>query len=121
MTARKTKGHASRKDVAQTTAKKKFTSKNPLPQRSMRAEAQRTFVLKSLRRGRRHTYWFRANGISHSAARVMDLNKRGYVIVSTRVNAYDSDGYEHRNVAMYELISESTQMDLFRKREGERA
>lgn len=54
----------------------------------------------------RHTYELRRHGISHPAARVLDLIKRGYVIASNRITTVDGDGFRHVNVALYSLTGE---------------
>ncbi|WP_086383370.1 helix-turn-helix domain-containing protein [Caballeronia sordidicola] len=94
------------------------TTKNDSKQKRSRLQdmslaAQRLFVLNSLRKSGKHTYWLRAKGCSHPAARVMELISLGYQIISYRVTAVDSDGYMHRGVAMYELVGEPDTRDLF--------
>ena len=77
-----------------------------LGSRSTSTAAQLTKALELLRRRQHHTYEFRARGISHPAARVKDLIARGYVITSSRITTVDAEAFEHRNVALYELVSE---------------
>jgi hypothetical protein len=71
--------------------------------RSSATEVQRARVLVLLKSSPQTTYSLRAKGLSHCAARIMELRKRGYNIVTNRVTAIDSDGYHHVGVAMYSL------------------
>lgn len=80
---------------------------------NMSLDALRKLVLDSLRNGPKHTYWFRQQGCSHPAARVMELVKMGFPIRSSRITATDSDGFTHHGVAMYELVGDRPQADLF--------
>lgn len=77
-----------------------------LASRSTATAAQLKKTLELLRIRQRHTYEFRTCGISHPAARVKDLIARGYVIASSRITTVDAESFEHRNVALYELLSE---------------
>lgn len=77
-----------------------------LESRSTATAAQLKKALELLRIRQRHTYEFRACGISHPAARVKDLVARGFVITSSRITTVDAEAFEHRNVALYELVSE---------------
>ena len=52
-----------------------------------------------------HTHELRQMGISHPAGRVLDLVKRGYVYDTARITTVDGDGFSHRGVALYSLIS----------------
>jgi hypothetical protein len=52
-----------------------------------------------------HTHELRKVGISHPSGRVHDLEKRGFVFDSDRITTIDSDGYMHRGVALYTLVS----------------
>jgi hypothetical protein len=89
------------------------SQKAPMKRRDMTPAAQRDFILKALRNSSKHTYWFRGQGCSHPAARVMELIEEGYQIASDRITAVDSDGYSHRGVAMYTLMAEPDTRDLF--------
>jgi hypothetical protein len=89
------------------------SQKAPMKRRDMTPAAQRDFILKALRNSSKHTYWFRGQGCSHPAARVMELIEEGYQIASNRITAVDSDGYAHRGVAIYTLIAEPDMRDLF--------
>jgi Helix-turn-helix domain len=87
-------------------------SQNDTPNnKDMSAPAQRRRVLEFLRASPKTTYQLRARGISHPAQRIRELIVSGYVISSSMVTAYDSDGFEHRNVARYELLCEPRTVD----------
>lgn len=79
---------------------------DPISSRSAATEAQIQKLLALLRLAPRHTHELRALGVSHPAGRVLDLQKRGYSLSSTRVTTVDSDGYSHAGVAMYSLDAE---------------
>lgn len=75
---------------------------NPADRRTLtEAQIQRTLAM--LKHRPRHTYELRRQGISHPAARVMDLVKRGYLITSSRITTVDGDGFTHTRVALYSL------------------
>lgn len=73
---------------------------------STSTQAQIERLLRLLKRRPRHTHELRQHGISHPAARVLDLKRRGFCIESSRVSTVDSDSFQHRGVALYELRSE---------------
>lgn len=77
-----------------------------LASRSTSKTAQLVKAAEMLSRRPHHTYEFRVCGISHPAARVKDLIARGYVITSSRITTVDAEAFVHRNVALYELVSE---------------
>ncbi len=52
-----------------------------------------------------HTHELRQLGISHPAGRIHDLISRGYVFDTHRVTTVDGDGFTHRGVALYTLLS----------------
>ena len=68
------------------------------------SEAQRLKLLELLRLRPHHTDELREKGIFHAAARVQDLEKRGYIITSGRISLVDRDGYPRRGIALYTLI-----------------
>ncbi|RQS22460.1 MULTISPECIES: helix-turn-helix domain-containing protein [unclassified Burkholderia] len=105
MTTRNGKGRNSGKSATQKTTTRDSKAL-PKKRQDMSFAAQRRLALKELRRRRRHTYFLRARGISHPAARIMELIAMGYKIESHRVTAVDSDGFTHHGVAMYELVDE---------------
>lgn len=91
-------GHAApAKELTKHTAK--FSSRST----STEAQIQRLLELSILRP--HHTHELRKVGISHPAGHIRDLGKRGYVFDSTRITTIDSDGYAHRGVALYSLVS----------------
>ena len=87
-------------------AQSKAISSAKYSRRVTRTEAQLRRLLELLRRRPRHTHELRAHGISHPAARILDLTRRGFEIASGRVTSVDSDGFAHANVAMYFLVAE---------------
>jgi DNA-directed RNA polymerase specialized sigma54-like protein len=71
--------------------------------RSTATSDQRTRALELLRIADQTTYNLRAHGIAQCATRIFELKKEGWPITKTIVNAVDSDGYTHINVALYSL------------------
>lgn len=53
--------------------------------------------------GRMTTLDARTNGIMHPASRVQELRKRGFNIVTNRVDETDSAGVLHKRVGVYTL------------------
>jgi hypothetical protein len=68
-------------------------------------EAQVQQLAELLKRGPRNTHQLRAMGISHPAARALDLQRRGWSIVSKPISSFDWDGLPHSRVALYTLAS----------------
>jgi hypothetical protein len=83
-------------------------------------EAQLARLAGLLQRGPRHTHELRRHGISHPAARVLDLVKRGWNITSDRISTVDSDGFTHNRVARYSLISKPAAVSALAKQLGGR-
>jgi hypothetical protein len=104
MTTPNEKGRNSGKSATRKTTK--------VDSKDMSAAAQRKRVLEHLRAGSQTTYSLRKRGISHPAARVRELIALGHLITSSPVVAYDSDGFEHRNVALYSLTGELELVDM---------
>ena len=73
--------------------------------RSTATEAQIQRLLGLVATRPHHTHELRKVGISHPAGRIRDLEKRGFVFDSDRITTIDSDGYAHRGVALYTLVS----------------
>lgn len=73
--------------------------------RSTSTEAQIQRLLGLITTRPHHTHELRKVGISHPAGRIRDLEKRGFVFDSDRITTIDSDGYAHRGVAIYSLVS----------------
>lgn len=73
--------------------------------RSTATQAQVDRLLKLLKLRPRHTHELRRFGISHPAARILDLKRRGFAIGVSRVNTVDSDSFTHVRVALYSLAS----------------
>nr|WP_145546375.1 helix-turn-helix domain-containing protein [Variovorax boronicumulans] len=80
--------------------------RSAIADKSTATAAQLRRALELLRTNQRHTYEFRKLGISHPAARVKDLIAQGFVITASRITTVDAEGFEHRRVALYELVSE---------------
>lgn len=77
---------------------------------STATEAQRRRILEMLGTGRKTTLDFRPAGIMQSQTRIHELRARGYVIPTVgRVTIHDDQGYPHRGVAVYALITEPAQ------------
>lgn len=85
---------------------------------STSTEAQAARLADLLQRGPRHTHELRRHGISHPAARVLDLAKRGWNIASDRISTVDSDGFTHNRVARYSLIGKPATEPALAKRLG---
>lgn len=79
--------------------KRKFNARSTAKE----AQIQRLLGLVTIRP--HHTHELRKVGISHPAGRIRDLEKRGFVFDSDRITTIDSDGYAHRGVALYTLVS----------------
>jgi hypothetical protein len=77
--------------------------------KSTTSEAQRQRVLEALRMGPQTTHDLRCLGIYQAPARVIELRRRGYHIVTERVVLWDRDGFEHRNSGLYRLEEEPEQ------------
>ena len=88
--------------------------------KSTSKDAQIERMLALLQRGPRHTHELRRHGISHPAARVLDLVQRGWNIASDRISTVDSDGFTHNRVARYSLISKPAAASALAKRLGVR-
>jgi hypothetical protein len=71
--------------------------------KSSNTETQRARALELLKVSPQTTYTLRSKGLSHCAARIMELRLRGRRIDTSRVTAVDSDGYTHVGVALYSL------------------
>lgn len=100
-----------KKTKPEATTNRAQAPKQTKPQRqssdkSTSTEAQIARLLHFIRRRSRSTYDLRSQGISHPAARVKDLMRRGYVIASDRITSVDSDGFTHQRVALYSLVAE---------------
>ena len=71
--------------------------------KSTASEAQRERIVSALQKGPKTSYDLRRIGCYQSAARVLELRRRGYDIRTTLVTIYDRDGYRHDGVALYSL------------------
>lgn len=73
---------------------------------SQTRSAQCAKALAMLRTAPRHTYDFRAAGVSHPAARIGELIDMGFCIEVARIDCTDSAGFFHHGVALYRLVSD---------------
>ncbi len=85
-----------------------MTRRQMLVDKSTSGEAQRQRVIEALRRRPQTTHDLRCLGIYQAPARIIELRRRGYQIVTERVTLYDRDGYAHRGAARYHLEAEPT-------------
>lgn len=67
--------------------------------------AQLTKLIALLSHRPHHTYELRQMGISHPAGRIQDLEGGGFVFDVNRITTIDRDGFTHRGVALYTLVS----------------
>ncbi len=67
---------------------------------------QRTEILSRLRIRAHTSYELRRCGCYQCPTRVFELRAMGYQIQTARVTVVDQDGFEHKNVALYSLITE---------------
>ena len=80
------------------------------PHVSTAGEAQRQRIVEMLQTGPKHTLDFRRAGIMQSQTRIFELRALGYDIPTvSRVTIYDDQGFQHRRVAVYELVAEPAQ------------
>lgn len=63
-------------------------------------------MLEALRQRPQTTHDLRCLGIYQAPARIIELRRRGYHIVTERVVLWDRDGFEHRNSGLYRLEEE---------------
>lgn len=78
--------------------------------KSTTSEAQRQRVLEALRVSPQTTHDLRCLGIYQAPARVIELRRRGFSILTERVTLWDRDGFAHRGAALYHLIEEPNQI-----------
>lgn len=83
-----------------------FTVKASVANKSTDGEAQRQRIVEALRRRPQTSYDLRRAGCYQCPTRVFELRQRGYDIATSRVVVIDADGFEHRQIALYELIAE---------------
>jgi len=68
--------------------------------------AQRQRILEALRLRPHTSYDLRRAGCYQCPTRVFELRHEGFEIKTSRVVIVDRDGFEHRGVALYELVTE---------------
>lgn len=79
--------------------------------RSTRIPSQQTRLLTRLRKGPVNTFELLQMNIMQPAARVCELNDKGYDIKAHYQDMEDPDGYMHRGIAIYYLPTETTHID----------
>lgn len=82
-------------------------NKRSFSTKSTATEAQRDRIIQALRRRPHTSYDLRRAGCYQAPARIWELiHEFGFGIASDRVTVVDRDGYTHRGVALYSLVSE---------------
>lgn len=79
------------------------------PNKATDGAAQRLRILEALRRRPQTSYDLRRAGCYQCPTRVFELRHEGFEIKTSRVIVIDGDGFEHRQIALYELIAEPVQ------------
>lgn len=93
--------------VAPVGALKTGQSERKFNPKSTQTEAQYERIRNMLRTGTRSTFDFRKAGIMAPAARIKEMNGKGYYIPTVALrDLWDDEGYCHPRVAVYELIDE---------------
>ena len=72
------------------------------------SEAQRLRIIAALRNGPKTSYDLRRLGCYQAPARIIELRRMGYDIVTERITLTDRDGFTHPGCALYSLVSEPT-------------
>jgi len=87
---------------------KPATKKRKFSRKSTATEAQYERIVTMLRVGPKSTFDFRKAGIMSPASRIKELNDRYgfYIPTIDQRDLYDSEGFLHKRVAVYELIDE---------------
>ena len=80
--------------------------------------AQEQRILEALRAGPKTTDNLRALGCYQTSARIFGLRARGFVIETALYDGWAADGYSHRRLARYELVSEPAPTDLAAAEKG---
>ncbi|MBO1114661.1 helix-turn-helix domain-containing protein [Bordetella petrii] len=75
-------------------------------QYSTATEAQHARILRALRQRPHTSYELRRLGCYQANTRVLELRRKGYVIITERVSIWDEEGYQHDGVALYSLMDE---------------
>lgn len=74
--------------------------------KSTATEAQRQRIIDALHHRPQTSYDLRRMGCYQAPARIIELRRMGYEIMTERITLTDRDGYQHPNCALYTLISE---------------
>lgn len=82
------------------------TNRGQFNPKSTATEAQYHRIVKMLRTGTKTTFDFRRAGIMSPASRIKEMNDRhGFYIPTIALRSlWDDNAFEHRRVAVYELI-----------------
>ena len=67
-------------------------------------------IVHLLRLKPRNTYEFRTLGVANPAPRIVELITKGYVIHRRRIDIVDVNGVERRNVTLYSLLAEPSNL-----------
>ena len=73
---------------------------------STASEAQRLRIVAALRTGPKTSYDLRRMGCYQAPARIIELRRMGYDILTERITLTDRDGFIHAGCALYSLVSE---------------
>ena len=76
------------------------------PNKATDGAAQRLRIIEALRHRPQTSYDLRRAGCYQCPTRVFELRREGFKILTSRVVVTDADGFEHRLVALYELVAE---------------
>lgn len=71
--------------------------------KSTTTESQRHRILEALRTGPKTSYELRRMGCYQAPARIIELRRMGYEIITERITLTDRDGFQHYGCALYSL------------------
>ena len=76
------------------------------PNKATDGAAQRLRIIEALRHRPQTSYDLRQAGCYQCPTRVFELRHEGFEILTSRVVVIDAEGFEHRRIALYELVAE---------------
>ena len=76
------------------------------PNKATGGAAQRLRIIEALRHRPQTSYDLRRAGCYQCPTRVFELRREGFEILTSRVVVTDAEGFEHRGIALYELVAE---------------
>lgn len=79
---------------------------------STASEAQRLRIIAALRTGPKTSYDLRRMGCYQAPARIIELRRMGYEIITERITLTDRDGFQHHGCALYSLASEPAEVQV---------